>query len=300
MLGLCRVAYAGEDPPPTADSLPPRHRLVYSNTLAGRFNPLGLEDDFSIGYRYRLYDDPGPLWRDANLRVAFEPSTSPAIGRLGGTVEVEPIAVLKLRVSYYFMGFYSSFGDVQSYPSPLATFSDTALSQGHGYATWGGQAELGAAAQGKLGPVALRDEVIGFRSDFSLHAGDTVFYDPRTDELTPRHGWLLTNDTDLLWVTNAGLLVGLRASEVEPFYAASDYLPGQAHVNPNGPTVRAGPIGVYTVFDRPGASLASISVFAIVNWWLTSRWRTGEDVSQAVPYIVAGFAFSGDVIPFRR
>jgi hypothetical protein len=26
------------------------------------------------------------------------------------------------------------------------------------------------------------------------------------------------------------------------------------------------------------------------------RWRTGEDVDQAFPYIVLGFAFSGDLI----
>lgn len=33
----------------------------------------------------------------------------------------------------------------------------------------------------------------------------------------------------------------------------------------------------------------------IVNWWLEHPYRTGQEVSQAVPYIVLGFAFNGDI-----
>ena len=47
-----------------------------------------------------------------------------------------------------------------------------------------------------------------------------------------------------------------------------------------------GPPGVF--FNNPTAIL-------IVNWWLEHPYRTGQEVSQAVPYIVLGFAFNGDI-----
>ncbi len=290
--------------PPSGDPAPPRHRVVYSNLVAGRYNPLGLVDELSIGYRYRLYDRPGPLWRDANVRVSFEPSTSPAIGRVGGGIEIVPLAVLKLRAGYYFTGFYGTFGDLQSFTSPYATFSDSALAAGdaagRSYSTSGGQGELAAVVQMKAGPAALRNELTFLRSDMALRGGDTVFYDPRTDELSARHGWVMTDDTDLLYVTGFGLVVGVRETVVLPFYPPSVYPEGEPHGNPNGPTFRVGPLAAYTFFERPGARVDKLSVFVIANWWLESRYRTGEDVSQAMPYLVAGFAFSGEVIPWQQ
>jgi hypothetical protein len=32
-----------------------------------------------------------------------------------------------------------------------------------------------------------------------------------------------------------------------------------------------------------------------LNWWLVSRYRTGEHVHQAVPYGLLALVFSGDV-----
>ena len=35
----------------------------------------------------------------------------------------------------------------------------------------------------------------------------------------------------------------------------------------------------------------------LVQWWAQHRWRTGEDVHPAMPYIVLGFSFEGDFFP---
>jgi hypothetical protein len=37
----------------------------------------------------------------------------------------------------------------------------------------------------------------------------------------------------------------------------------------------------------------------ITSWYLKHRYRTGQDVSQAVPYVVLGFAFTSDLVPAR-
>jgi hypothetical protein len=287
---------------PSTDGLLPRHRIAYSNVFGARFNPLGLADLLSLDYRYRLYDRAEPLWREAGVGVVFEPSVSASVERIGGGIEIEPLTILRLRASYYLMGFTGAVGSVQSFTSPLANFSDPSLSlgkeRGRNYATYGSQAELGAIAQVKFGPVGLRNEVIFLRSDMKLRAGDTVFYDPSDDALTPGAGWLVTNDTDLVYFTTVGLTAGLHASVVEPFYPASAYAPGDPRENPNGPMLRVGPLAAYTFFERPGARVDGLKTFIIVNWWVLHRYRAGEEMSRAMPYLVTGIAWSGDLIPW--
>jgi hypothetical protein len=288
---------------PAEPRLLPRHRIVYSNAFGARFNPLGVADLFSLGYRFRLYDDrAGPLWRDAQVGVVFDPSVSTAVERIGGGIEVQPLTILKLRASYYFMGFTGAVGSVQSFTSPLANFSDASLSlgkvRGRNYSTTGGQAELGAVAQIKFGPIGLRSEVVLLRSDMRLRAGDTVYYDVGDDALTSRNGWLVTNDSDLVYLTKVGLTAGLHVSVTEPFYPASAYPPGDPHENPNGPMLRLGPLAAYTFFERPGARVDGLKTFLLVNWWLLHRYRAGEEISRAMPYLVTGIAWSGDLLPW--
>ena len=43
-------------------------------------------------------------------------------------------------------------------------------------------------------------------------------------------------------------------------------------------------------FNRP-------TLILIVNWYVSHRWRTGQDVNQGFPYLVLGFAFTSDLIP---
>ena len=37
------------------------------------------------------------------------------------------------------------------------------------------------------------------------------------------------------------------------------------------------------------------TLLVILNWWVKHRWRTGQDVTQALPYIVVGFKFDGEL-----
>ena len=52
---------------------------------------------------------------------------------------------------------------------------------------------------------------------------------------------------------------------------------------------------VYRLNDTTGTAFNQPTVFAMANWWLSHRYRTGEEVSQAFPYVLLGFAFNGDL-----
>lgn len=292
-LFLTLVVLACATPALAADegALPPRHSVTYSSLLAARVNPLGLEEQLAVGYRLRLYDKPGILWRDAFVGLAFTPVLNPAQLRLGAELTVKPIAVLSLAARYSFLYWLGSFEYLQSYRSPGEEHSDSALDAGkeadENYATGGGQLQLQAQALAKVGPVVLRNDLKVFHTDADLRSGDTLFYDVTVDAMVPDAGWALTNDTDLVYLTRFGLVAGVRTSLVHAFYSESD--------NPNTPHVRMGPLLAYVFYDRPGSLFNKPTVLLILNWYLKHRYRTGADVSQGVPYVVLGFKFGGDL-----
>ena len=51
----------------------------------------------------------------------------------------------------------------------------------------------------------------------------------------------------------------------------------------------------YTFFDDPDATFNRPTALLIANWWLAHRYRTGEENSAALPYIVLGFRFEGEL-----
>jgi len=277
-----------------------QHRVVYDNLVAARLNPLGLEDRLNVGYRYRLYDDPGMLWRDAYVGLAFTPTLNPAVARLGGTLEIKPLAVLFMSVGYYFVGWFGSFQFVQSYDSPHAEHSDTDLDNGRdagkNYATIGSELQLRVQVMGKVGPIVLRNDLNLFYSNLRLENGQKLNYNARIDAMVASNGWALTNDTDLVWLTKFGLVAGVRTSVVHAYYDDEHYRSGQSTDNPNMPSVRVGPILAYVFYDRPGARFNKPTALLIANWYITHRYRTGADVSQAVPYLVLGFKCSGELL----
>ena len=295
---LCSTAGA-KDPLADPEPLLAQHRVVYDNLLAVRLNPLGLEDRINLSYRYRMYDDPGILWRSAYVGVAFTPTLNPAVARVGGTVEIKPLAVLLLSVGYYFVGWFGSFQYLQSHDSPHAAHSDTDLDEGQeagsNYAATGSELQLRAKVMAKVGSFAVVNDLNLYRSQLKLKDNHTLFYNARIDAMVPNWGWALTNDTDLAYITRFGLVVGLRTSIVHAFYDEDQYKAGQSKDNPNGPSVRLGPLAAYVFYDRPGSRFNKPTLLLIVNWYLKHRYRTGEDVSQGVPYVVLGFKFSGDL-----
>jgi len=283
---------------------PPQHRLVYRNLLVARLNPLGLLDEARLSYRYRLYRSESLALRDNFVSVGLAPGISPAFGRLGVVVELQPLSILQLWGMYEFVGNFGTFRQFQSFPSAGSDFSDTelyardALPAGdpqRPYANTGTQLTLGATLQLKVGPVVARSLLRMIRPDMALRTGDTVFYDITHDVLAPNRGWYLLNDADVLYQTGRGLTVGLRWASSHAFYGPEHFTPELSTAFPT--THRLGPVFAYTFAEQDGARFNAPTVLLIVNWWLAHRYRTGVDSPQAFPYLALGFSFSGDLLP---
>lgn len=293
---------ATENPPADAPALPPPHplhRLTYDSMLAIRINPLGIEERLNLFFRRRLSSDPSPLWRESSVSLGLTPTLTPSIIRLGPTFEFRPLTILSLSASGYFQGWLKTFDNLQSYPTPTAEHSDDARKAGGDlgldYATTGVELQLRAQVLAKAGPIVLRGDVNFHRSSVDLRDGDRVYYDPRSDLLLANGGWWMVADADLVWMTDFGLIAGARFNVSNAFLSSDDFVPGEPTDDPNGAVTRVGPILAYTFFDEPGAVFNKPTAILIANWYLSHRYRTGEESSSALPYIAAAFRFEGDL-----
>jgi hypothetical protein len=75
---------------------------------------------------------------------------------------------------------------------------------------------------------------------------------------------------------------------------------GEPVSQPNGPTHRIGPAVLHTFYDKPERRFNRPTLIVLIQWWARHRWRTGVDVHPAVPYLVVGFLFEGDLLPDPR
>ena len=166
-----------------------RHSITYTNLLAPRVNPLGLEERLWIGYQYRLYDKTGDIWKGSNIGIFLRPILSPAIGLVGPTVQIQPLAILRLRATWSYVGWFGTFSYMESYQSPWDDFSDTRLSaqkdRGENYATTGHQTELELLFQVRFKQIVLRNTFTADYNVMKLRGDDDVFYDIRVDALVP-------------------------------------------------------------------------------------------------------------------
>jgi len=294
---------------PTPPALP-QHRLFLRSTNLIRYNPLGLITDNHISFRRMLYRDDSVFLRDNFVGAGFTPQVSAAFARVGALVEVQPLSALRLWANFDVVGYFGTFGLLQSFNSPTADFSDTTITQlgqlpagdpQKNFPTWGTQLTLGADVQLKIGPVAARNLFRLVRGSYQLRQGDTVYYDQFYDVLAPNEGFYINNDTDLLYVSDFGLVAGVRMNTTMPFYAPHQFTQEERAAgivdHANGPTLRAGPLVSYTFFDDERALFNKPTIMVVGNWWLAHRYRTGQDVSQAVPYLVIGFQVTTDLLP---
>jgi hypothetical protein len=300
-----------EDQPAAPSAIGDKHSVQYTNLLAPRINPLGLENRLWIGYQYRLYNKDKTILNGSNLGIFFRPILNPAVALIGATVQVQPAAVLRLRATYSFVQWFGTFQFVQSYESPYDDYSEQRLDEqsevdkgapGKNYVTNAHQVELEALLQAKVKGFVFRSSIFGIYNFYpSLRGDDDIIYDPRFDLLVPGRGWMLANDTDLMWLTEfkgekrASLLTGVRATTLMPFFPDDTYEEGDTIKNPVGPQLRIGPVIGYTFFDRPTKKFNKPTLLLIPQWNILHRWRTGRDVITAYPTIIIAFAFSGQL-----
>ncbi|MBU6160467.1 MAG: hypothetical protein KGO50_05055 [Myxococcales bacterium] len=275
-----------------------RHEWRYSNALIARLNPLGLTNQAQIGWRMNLYDNPqSDLTKGSYFAAMFAPSFSPAWVRPGALLEFQPAAIFKTSVMYEYGYHFGTFDTVQSFESPTEEYSDARQderSAENSYSTTGHTITLSNLLQVKVWNIALRTNYRAVWQQMDLRNNDTVFYDIVYDVLAPGNGWLHTTDTDLLYVSGGPITVGLRHTWVAVQYQENDFLNGESTDTENTPLHRLGPLFAYRFNNRTMSRFNQPSVFVLANWWLQHRYRTGQEISQALPYVVVGFAFNGN------
>jgi len=304
--GKPEPAAPASDAPPE----PPRTRLLLNNLLAFRYNPLGFEDQVRVGLQTRLYRSKEAVLRDNFIFTGAYPKINPAFIKAGPSIEIQPLSIFNLRLAAEIVGFYSSFGALQSFSSPTAAYSDTDLragkEAGRNYATYGAHAMIEPTIQLKFGRFVLRDKLAVEYWRMNVRDGDTVWYDMSLDTLVPSNGWVVTNDLDALYLHDfkdwkgrfhgARLTAGLRYTTVQPIYRERDFQSGDARSLADNSHHRAGPLVAFTFFDRGFTQFNKPTALVIANWYIDHRFRTGRDVSGAIPYLIVGFAFQSDLL----
>ncbi|MEM6531302.1 MAG: hypothetical protein AAF654_01695 [Myxococcota bacterium] len=276
----------------------PELSVSYENLSATRYNPLGLVDFFYVTGRVRLHDSDSLILRQNYIGAGIAGGLSPAWMRIGGIVEVKPLTIWRLWARYVFVQYFGTFDLLASFPDAESDFSDTAIQdrsdipETENQGASGTELTLGSDFQLKAGPIALRNFTRGYRADMDLRDGDTTFYDQIYDVLMPDEGWVITNETDLLYLTGSGWIIGGRYTFSKPFYQDRHRRDDDG---PSNVIHRAGPLVAYQFSNDPVGRFQTPTLLLLTQWHFEHRFRTGEDVSQAIPYVGLGFLFRGDL-----
>ncbi|MEM6957345.1 MAG: hypothetical protein AAF411_16575 [Myxococcota bacterium] len=301
VLGFASQAQAQLPPQPAVS-------IYYQNLTGARINPLGLVNYFRASARFRLFESNSDILKLNYVGIGVVAATSPAWGRAGFLVEVQPLSILQLYAQYEMFGYYGTFNLFASFPTASADYSDSEIQSRandpgtENYTTLGSMLTLGATLQMKVGPLAVRNIFRAIRSDFDLRNGDRVFYDQIYDMLMPDSGWIVLNDVDVLGlfdISSRTLAAGIRWSYAQAFYNDDHRLPTEED-SPNNRIHRVGPLLALTLRTDARARFNKPTLILLAQWHIRHRWRTGEDVSQALPYVGIAFRFEGDFLAPSR
>jgi len=268
------------------------HRWIYHNLTAVRVNPLGLTNRFRTGYRMQLSHRPEPAFMDSYASLQLDTEITPAYGVVGGRLEVQPIALFNFWGSYGFVGSFGSFGNTHSLPSAQDRYDDDTLdaTKDQDYSATGHKAIISGMFQFGMAGLAIRNNVKGHWMSMDLKDNDKVFWDATLDVMIPDAGWVITNDADLLVLTDFDLKLGIRHTLTHALYR-SEHRADQPNIST--PHHRIGPAVIYTFFeDGIGSMWDKPTVVLLAQWWAKHRYRTSQ--SPGLPYLVVAFVQQGD------
>lgn len=294
------AANAQEEAVPTveqAGSDIPRHRVYYESLAALRYNPLGLQERMTIGYRMRLTDKPQDdlFFGDSYAWVGLTGLQTPAFMRVGPWARLMPISLLRLQAGYEIVRYNGGLDQMLTWDDASnVNYSDDnieALAADGTLKAQGSIFTLEARLQAKAGPVAVRATLA--RYDYSYDVDGFAFYDQTLDILAPTDGVVTMGDFDLLYVATDQLTVGARSSHTrsEAEFAADD-----SEALRRASIDRTGALVAYKFKSDQGSRFDQPTVYVISQWHINHEYRAGTEVNRAIPYLAVGFAFTGDAI----
>jgi len=285
---------------PAAPEQPYVHRgFTYRSLTAVRYNPLGLSTFLRLGYQVPLL---GPQENVLLQRTyaALHAITwlTPAYARGGVRFDIQPLAIFSLVASYELVGYFGSFDALQSFDSINEDFSDDGLKArtAQSYPTTGGCLTLEPNLQARIGPLTVVSTTDFVYNHMRLRGQDPLFFDLFYDMLLPNEGWLVSNETQLIYGPATGFAAGLRYGIYHAFLPDSAVTGNEARAREITPIQFLGPLFLYNFFEENSAKAFNAPlVFASIGWWLHHPYRTGQETPRAVPYVTLGFTFKGDL-----
>ena len=295
---------APNDPAPKEDApkdeQPYVHKgFVYRSTTAVRYNPLGLSSFFRVGYQRPLL---GPqdniLLQRTFVGINAVTTITPAFIRGGLRLDVQPLAFLQFLFAYEGMALFGTYDTLQSFQRVSEDFGDVKQvergKQGLSYRTTGGIFTADVILQAKAGPILLVSDTQFIHTDFTITAGDRFYFDLPFSMLAMDDGWMVSNETDLLFVTSFGLMAGARHGVYHTFFPAEVIVGEETRAEQITPIEFAGPLLGFQFREHNGPKRFNApGIFLNVSWWIRNPYRTGQEVAATVPYIVGGFTFKG-------
>lgn len=220
----------------------PQRRLT--NTLGTSVNPIGLQDQLTLSWRWGLSRSKNPFLSDAHIALGVSNHFSPAYERLELWAELSPLSVLDLKAGLEPVFYFGTFGHLVAFPSYESDFSKDAREaiKDQAVSRTGIRYHFSPTMKMKLGRVIARTgaEFEWWRVD----GRGEFFYEPMRDTLLDSDGdALMTLSSQLFYEFPSGpggrkILAGL-------FHDVID-----VHDAPQNRRQRLGPLAIWTLGER--------------------------------------------------
>jgi hypothetical protein len=220
----------------------PQRRLA--NTLGASVNPIGLQDELTLSWRWGLSESKNPFLSDAHMALGVSSHFSPAYERLELWAELSPLSVLDLKAGVEPVFYFGTFGHLVGFPSYDADFGKAAreVIKDQAVARTGIRYHVSPTLKMKVGRVIARTgaEFEWWRVD----GPGAFFYEPMRDTL-------LDSDGDALMTLSSQLFYEL-ASKTGGKKLLAGVFHDMIHVYdaPANRRQRLGPLALWTLGDR--------------------------------------------------
>jgi len=207
-------------------------------------NPVGLQHQLSVGWRWGLSESKNPFLSDAHFAVGVSNTFSPAYDRIELWAELSPLSVLDIKAGFEPVFYFGTFGHLVDFPGYDADFGKAAREavKDRAVSRTGVRYHLSPAFKIKLGRLIARSgvELEWWRVD----APGEYFYEPMRDTL-------LASDGDFAIVSSSQLFYELARGP-----GKRQVLAGIFHDRisvpdaPDNRRQRLGPIVLWTLGDK--------------------------------------------------
>jgi hypothetical protein len=220
----------------------PLRRLA--NTLGVSVNPIGLQDQLTLGWRWGLSESKNPFLSDAHIAIGVSNNFSPAYERLELWAEVSPLSILDLKAGVEPVFYFGTFGHLVAFPGYDADFSKDAREaiKDQAVSRTGIRFHVSPALKMKVGRVIAR---AGAEFEWwQVDGPGAFFYEPMRDTVLDSDGdALMTLSSQLFYEfpSRPGgrkLLAGIFHDSIDVYDAAENR------------RQRLGPLAVWTLGER--------------------------------------------------